>query len=165
MKKNNNPQIESRKELTMGFTTSCFIRKNTPELRNRLKKLGIRPFLCDEELNAIGANIKVYNGRAAVFSCSDSLNNCDDLIDCGTNEDLFLAITALRDDTDDSQWFVADSPLSVSYDDIVGNDHYFTEPKGSVFFWDINWMHATIISGNYHKATVEELIKHFKGKE
>lgn len=149
----------------MGFTTSCFIRKNTPELRNRLKKLGIRPFLCDEELNAIGANIKVHNGMVAAFTCSDSLNNCDDLIDCGTNEDLFLALAALRDDTNKNQWFVADSPLSVSYDDIVGNDHYFTESKGSVFFWDINWMHATIISGNYHKATVEELIEHFKEKE
>lgn len=149
----------------MGFTTSCFIRKNTPELRDRLKELGIRPFLCNEELNAIGANIKVYNGRVAAFTCSDSLNNCDHLVDCGTNEDLFLAIAALRDDTNKNQWFVADSPLSVSYDDVVGNDHYFTEPKGSVFFWDINWMHATIISGNYHKATVEELIKHFKGKE
>lgn len=86
-------------------------------------------------------------------------------IDCGTNESLFLAISALRDDTNKNQWFVADSPLSVSYDDIVGNDHYFTESKGSVFFWDINWMHATIISGYYHKATVEELIEHFKGKE
>ena len=34
-----------------------------------------------------------------------------------------------------------------------------------MFFWDINWMNATIISGNFHKATVEELIEHFKGKE
>lgn len=75
------------------------------------------------------------------------------------------AIAALRDDTNENQWFVADSPLSVSYDDAVGNDHYFTEPKGSMFFWDINWMHATIISGNYHKATVEDLIGHFKEKE
>lgn len=76
-----------------------------------------------------------------------------------------LAKSALRDDTNENQWFVADSPLSVSYDDAVGNDHYFTEPKDSMFFWDINWMHATIISGNYHKATVEELIEHFKEKE
>lgn len=88
-----------------------------------------------------------------------------DSVDCGTNKNLFLAIAALRDDTNENQWFVADSPLSVSYDDIVGNDHYFTEPKGSMFFWDENWMHATIISGNYHKATVEELIEHFKEKE
>ena len=88
-----------------------------------------------------------------------------DSVDCGTNEELFLAIAALRDDTSANQWFVADSPLSVSYDDTAGNDHYFTEPKGSVFFWDENWNHATIISGNYHKATVEELIEHFKEKE
>ncbi len=26
-------------------------------------------------------------------------------VDCGTNEDLFLAIAALRDDTDKYQWF------------------------------------------------------------
>lgn len=90
---------------------------------------------------------------------------CNGYIHCGTNEALFLAIAALRDDTNENQWFVADSPLSVSYDDTAGNDHYFTEPKGSMFFWDENWMHATIISGNYHKATVEELIEHFKEKE
>lgn len=149
----------------MGFTAPCFIRKNTERLRESLKRLGIRPLLSNERLNAIGDNIKVYHGREAVFSCSYSQELYGHFLDCGTNESLFLAIAALRDDTDDSQWFVADSPLSVSYDDIVGNDHYFTEPKGSVFFWDINWMHATIISGNYHKATVEELIEHFKGKE
>lgn len=90
---------------------------------------------------------------------------CNGYIHCGTNEELFLAIAALRDDTNENQWFIADSPLSVSYDDTVGNDHYFTEPKGSMFFWDKNWNHATIISGSYHKATVEELIEHFKGKE
>lgn len=149
----------------MGFTTSCFIRKNTSELRDRLEELGIRSFLCDEELNAIGANIKVYNGRVAAFTCSDSLNDCCDLIDCGTNEDLFLAIAALRDDTDKNQWFIADSPLSVSYDDVIGNDHYFVMDEGSVFFWNINWMHTTIILGNFHKATVNELIEYFKAKE
>lgn len=148
----------------MGFTTPCFIRKNTERLRESLKRLGIRPLLSNERLNAIGDNIKVYHGREAAFSCSYSQELYGHFLDCGTNENLFLAIAALRDDTNEYQWFVADSPLSVSYDDIVGNDHYFTEPKGSVFFWDINWMHATIISGNYHKATVKELIEHFKEK-
>lgn len=90
---------------------------------------------------------------------------CGKFIDCGTNEELFLSIAALRDDINENQWFIADSPLSVSYNDVVGNDHYFIEPKSSVFLWDINWMHATIISGNFHKATVEELIEHFKEKE
>lgn len=90
---------------------------------------------------------------------------CGKFIDCGTNEELFLSIAALRDDINENQWFIADSPLSVSYNDVVGNDHYFIEPKSSVFLWDINWMHATIISGNFHKAIVEELIEYFKGKE
>lgn len=28
----------------MGFTTPCFIRKNTPELRSKLEELGYKPF-------------------------------------------------------------------------------------------------------------------------
>lgn len=148
--------------LTMGFTTPCFIRKNTPELREKLKRIGVRPFLLNEELNSWGDNIKVFGWEMVAFSCSDSLNDCKDYIDCGTNEELFLAIAALRDDSNYMQWFITDSPLSVSHDDSIGNDHYFTEPKGSMFFWDENWNHATIISGSYHKATVEELINHFK---
>lgn len=63
------------------------------------------------------------------------------------------------------QWFITDSILSVSYGDSIGNDHYFTEPKGIMFFWDEYWDNATIISGRYHKATVDELIEHFKTKE
>ena len=105
------------------------------------------------------------------LECSDnwvndikSLNDCNG-IDCGTNEELFLAIAALRDDSNYMQWFITDSILSVSYDDSIGNDHYFIEPKGIMFFWDENWDNATIISGRYHKATVDELIEHFKTKE
>ena len=137
----------------MGFTTSCFIRKNTPELRNRLKKLGIRPFLCNEELNAIGANIKVHNGMVAAFTCSDSLNNCDDLIDCGTNEDLFLALAALRDDTDDRQVFTNSKGDWDIYRD--GSD-------GGLAGMDFYGMPNDFNVDNYHKATAEELIEHFK---
>ena len=147
----------------MGFTTPAFIRKNTTELRMKLERLGyyLHPECIDDDRgNYLFANREYYLNRPLGYS--EELSRS---IDCGTNEDLFLAIAALRDDTNEYQWFVADLPLSVSYDDIVGNDHYFTELKGSVFFWDINWMHATIISGYYHKATVEELIEHFKGKE
>lgn len=153
----------------MGFIQSAFIRKNTLELRKKLERLGYRPLSCieDEECLSTTPNLGHYHSiPATLFDNKDphSTYDCAGRIDCGTNEDLFLAIAALRDDTNEYQWFVADSPLSVSYDDIVGNDHYFIEHKGSVFFWDINWMHATIISGNYHKATVEELIEYFKEK-
>ena len=79
----------------MGFTTPCFIRKNTERLRESLKRLGIRPLLSNERLNAIGDNIKVYHGREAVFSCSYSQELYGHFLDCGTNENLFLAIAAL----------------------------------------------------------------------
>lgn len=148
----------------MGFTTSCFIRKNTPELRNRLKKLGIRPFLCDEELNAIGANIKVHNGMVAAFTCSDSLNNCDDLIDCGTNEDLFLALAALRDDTDKEQFFVTEVRLgSINYPDTIIEKGALL--KCCMDKWKIPKNKFDSMGIPSHKATVEELIEHFKGKE
>lgn len=161
--KNAGEIIKNRKGgITMGFTTPCFIRKNTPELRDKLVRLGYKigyeryindDFLATDNDEMFGIDVPYPPEQ------------CNGYIHCGTNEALFLAIAALRDDTDENQWFIADSPLSVSYDDIVGNDHYFVADEGSVFFWDINWRHATIISGNYHKATVEELIEHFKGKE
>lgn len=150
----------------MGFTTPCIIRENTTKTRDRLKELG---YNCNPYLGWHNLYTTIH-GYASVYSMNDDDINVlskkiDSFIDCGTNEELFFAIAALRDDTNENQWFIADSPLSVSYDDAMGNDHYFTEPKGSVFFWDENWNYATIISGSYHKATVEELIEHFKEKE
>ena len=149
----------------MGFTTAAFIRRNTPELRKKLEELGYRLF--GEELNE---DLCIFTSPECGLYNIEFFSNIPhpeetDSIDCGDNEELFLSIASLRDDTNENQWFIADSLLSVSYDDTVGNDHYFIEPKGSMFFWDINWMNATIISGNFHKATVEELIEHFKEKE
>ena len=149
----------------MGFTTPCFIRKNTANIRNRLKELG---YYCNPYLGWNNLYTSIF-GPTSVYSLDDDdingLKEIYDFIDCGTNEELFLAIAALRDDSNYMQWFIADSILSVSYDDSIGNDHYFTEPKGIMFFWDENWDNATIISGRYHKATVNELIEHFKTKE
>lgn len=82
--------------------------------------------------------------------------NCAGRIDCGTNEELFLAIAALRDDTDDSQWFVypPENIWFICDDDDI---NYARENiKDSV---QAAWFHCS------HKATVEELIEHFKGKE
>ena len=145
----------------MGFTIPCFIRKNTPELRKKLEELGYRKYGNPFQITDDSKLVTTIDGEYVPYNVPLD----DSFIGCETNEELFLAIAALRDDTNENQWFVADSPLSVSYDDIVGNDHYFTEPKGSMFFWDENWNYGTIISGSYHKATVEELIEHFKGKE
>lgn len=151
----------------MGFTTPCFIRKNTQELRKKLEELGYvknSPIWTDN-CSIIWAyqypvkgfdtpNYVIANSFDIPFDKHSLL--CGEFIDCGTNEELFLAIAALRDDTDDSQWFVC-PPENIWFicddDDI----NYARENiKDSV---QAAWFHCS------HKATVEELIEHFKGKE
>mgnify|MGYP003214007942 CR=1 FL=1 len=89
--------------LTMGFTTPVFILKNTPELRDKLVRLGYKigyeryindDFLATDNDEMFGIDVPYPPEQ------------CNGYIHCGTNEALFLAIAALRDDTDDSQWFV-----------------------------------------------------------
>lgn len=71
-------------------------------------------------------------------------------IDCGTNEELFLAIVALRDDTDKKQWFT-DGNLWFKCGD---------EMCDETIKYYLNRYNREI-----HKASVEELIEHFKEKE
>ena len=64
-------------------------------------------------------------------------------IDCGINEELFLAIAALRDD-DINQWFTD----GIRWE-LCGVD------EASYYGW------KNIYKSVFHKATLEELIKHF----
>nr|UWD69326.1 MAG: hypothetical protein [Bacteriophage sp.] len=87
----------------MGFTTPCFIRKNTDNIRNRLKELGYycNPYLGWHNLcTCMFGIISVYSWRDDDIN---ALKEIDVLVDCGANEELFLAIAALRDDTDKYQ--------------------------------------------------------------
>lgn len=74
-------------------------------------------------------------------------------INCETNEELFLAIAALRDDSDKYQYFVTEEEM-----------HWLNQntwmPVGSFIFSYVD--NYTDIDGKVHKATVEELISHFK---
>ena len=120
------------------FTQSCFIKKNTPELRKKLEELGY-----------------TYNGRdteswgASALYCFDGKyyevypakpSRYHSIIDCGDNEELFLALAALRDDSDYMQWFTDGKLWEKSNSDLPS--HYMQ------------------LEG--HKATVEEIIEHFK---
>lgn len=50
--------------------------------------------------------VVVANGT---FFTMKQENVLDDVYDCGTNLDLFLALAVLRDDTDIHQWFIYDN--------------------------------------------------------
>lgn len=139
----------------MGFTTPAFIRKNTPELRKKLERLGyyLHPECIDDDRgNYLFVNREYYLNRPLGYS--EELSRS---IDCGTNESLFLAITALRDDTDNNQMFIngkGDWGIwrdNTKYDGLSGIDFY--------------GMPNDLNVDNYHKATAEELIEHFKEKE
>ena len=74
----------------MGFTTACFIRKNTPELRSKLKELGYDICCCTEFKDACWLNTFLLNKTPSVHGIG-YVNNArseNPNIDCGTNEEL-----------------------------------------------------------------------------
>lgn len=80
----------------MGFTTPCFIRKSTYKLRKKLDELGYRLF--GAELNE---DLCIFTSPECGLYNIEFFNNIPhpdetDSVDCGTNEELFLAIAALR---------------------------------------------------------------------
>ena len=141
------------------FTTPCFIRKNTPELRNKLEELGYKPFGSVKYEWDTGWGLSTDN-RLGEFESFDNngLENIikcespdyEESIDCGTNEELFIALASLMDDSDINQYFICDK---VSF--TLGKTYYpddYLYYQYDEFFDKQNW----------HKATVEELIEHFK---
>jgi hypothetical protein len=123
------------------FKQSCFIRKNTPELRQYLDMIGYK-----------------YGGKASKFEqpylyCSlDKYFECNSfparyhaIINCAENEDLFLALAALRDDSNYMQWF-------------TNGETWFQNKQN-----DIEVIHYGAGNPiNFHKAKVNELLEHFK---
>ena len=127
----------------MGITTSCFIRKSPYKLMNRLNELGYRLFGCELNEDLCIFTEPEYRLYSVEFFSNIPHPDETDSIDCGTNEDLFLALAALRDDTDKFQWFIS--------------------PEG---IWAYNKNNDSIsVSPKWRKATVYELIEHFKTKE
>lgn len=136
------------------FTTPCFIRKNTPELREMLEKLGYSPtqnghgewFIPMNELPYLETYpmSKSYMGRAGFWSTS--------VIDCGTNEELFLALAALRDDSDSHQYFIFTKDVQMGP---------ASHKKGDLFYSDSI---KKVPLFHLRKATADDIIEHFTTK-
>ena len=146
----------------MGFTTPCIIRKNTTKIRDRLKELD---YNCNPYLGWHNLYTTIH-GYASVYSMNDDDINVlskkiDSFIDCGTNEELFLAIAALKDDTDENQWFICD----VNHWDRSGNGEATVYAEIGEWIFCKSNDDDCARDNHYHKATVEELIEHFKEKE
>lgn len=142
----------------MGFIQPCFIRKNTAELINELIDLGYVKALFDEEYTKSDAYGLIID-QGDIVLLEHGIQEMElmftyNFVDCGTNEELFIALASLRDDTDVNQWFVMDVE---EYMDINQGDWFLATDrnKGKHIGTQIDPMYC-------HKATVEEIIEHFK---
>lgn len=142
----------------MAFVQPCFIRKNTPELRKKLEDLGYKPFGSVKYEWDTGWGLSTdnrlgeyesfdNNGLENIIKCGPP--DYEDSIDCGTNEELFIAIASMTDD---------EYGLRDYY--IVTDDYKPQYAKGSIH--RALPISSVIHPSCYRKATVEELIEYFK---
>ncbi|EXZ16687.1 hypothetical protein M067_4949 [Bacteroides fragilis str. J-143-4] len=144
----------------MGFTTPCFIRKNTEELRKKLEELGYTLIpngyaewnIPTKECTYLFCDVDVYQDSLISFYMGRMCKPYG--LYCGENEALFLAIAALRDDSNFMQWFICTEDCIESPD-----------KEWKVGDWDLNTCPDVTYGQqlpHWRKATVEELINHFK---
>ena len=88
------------------FIQSAFIRKNTPELRKKLDDLGYESSKAIFDNENLRIATSSTNGMYTIITNEmfDDTNphttwNCAGRIDCGTNEERFLSIVRMRNDT------------------------------------------------------------------
>lgn len=146
------------------FQQRAFLRLNAYVIQEILKEIGYHICPCCNFKDAVWLCTSPANGSVHGIGYSDETRplpvelelklflsqKSDDEIDCGTNEELFLAIAALRDDTDKHQWFTD------------GNKWVKCSENKFSTYWICN--NTGVSLDNIHKATVDELIKHFKNE-
>lgn len=140
----------------MSFTQPCFIRKNTPELIKKLEELG---YINAGKVRYFGESIYTYcEHKICYVSPCKIKERYNTFIDCGTNEELFLALAALRDDTNDNQWFIAQDTM---WDENYNGEITVYYEEGEWLIWDY-YSFMEDEPSSFRKATVEEIIEHFK---
>lgn len=138
----------------MAFIQPCFLRKSGKDnfpLIVQISRLGYEPMYKLYRNNIEGSNIVLEN---QTWHCTDS-DNKPWCIDCGDNEEMFLALAALQDDTDKHQWFICkEEYISTHTMDFV-----------KVGTWQLNTQYDKLtysLNLLWRKATAEEIVEHFK---
>lgn len=148
----------------MGILQECFIRKNTPELLSKLIEIGYEICDCAYFDGAVWLDNCVYNNY--IHGCGYTSEEMDytqeellneliesakkgETIDCGEDESLFLALVALRDDTDYLQYFTDGHNFEICTDKGFISDD-------TISMWQSKY--GTI----HRKATPQEIIKYLE---
>ena len=138
---------------------NCFIRKNTEKLRKELIKLGYKQVengvaewhIPITELSYIETGYSKNNGNYFM-----GVNGYwyKGIVNCEDNEVLFLALAALREDNDYMQWFTDGVHWEIY--PLQGTITQDMINKWKVRYAELNHTYIP------HKATIGEIVKHFK---
>ena len=88
------------------FVTKCFIRKYTPELFLRVMDMGYDVCGPDPQSDVIECG----DNRCCAYKLPFD-GHLMSYVDCGTNEDMFLSLAAMNDETDKYQWFIVGTDM------------------------------------------------------
>lgn len=143
------------------FKQSCFIRKNNFQLRLALHNLGYENARNDTVGNCIATTTTTqhYNTISQYYVDSNDprITWKENRVDCGTNEELFIAIASLRNDSDKNQWFICQEEYISTH----------TMELVKVGTWQMNTQYDKLtyrLKHLWRKASVQELIEHFTKK-
>lgn len=132
----------------MKFTTPCFVRVDNEESKARLISW-ILDIGNSYREDASGYIIACLGSRYENIHYAIPYSLVENLIDCGTNVELFKALAAMNDENTSEQWFVNDLGVwrkaANGTIDLIG----YTKDQQDVKHF-------------FRKATAEEIIEHFK---
>ena len=144
------------------FFAQCYLKRNTPELRKKLLAMG---YIADHRSSDDGDNIVCDSGK---FYVGRNIRGEEKtkFIDCGVKEKLFLAMAALRRDSDYGQLFVAEKLILLNSINSLNESVFQPIYPGDLFLCDkdnISTMTITPVrlpgenKSYWHKATELEL--------
>jgi hypothetical protein len=152
------------------YTASCFIKKNNIKLREKMKSLGYNfsESLVGHPHNyiALFATGGCLIGIPKTFlndKITKLIGNTNDCFNCKNNEDMFIALASLRDDTDENQWFILSNWIDEN-DKYVG-DRWELCTCSTLEEHGIKNNNPDMFDRNnfkWRKASIQEIIKHFE---
>lgn len=153
------------------MSRDCYIRFNTPELRQKLVDMGYQECscasfpgniwlgTCKERMQIHGHGFQGEDETKVSQEYLEFMEKNTSGYDCGTNERLFLAMALPRG----KRIHVADTALEVEYQTLEGKWLKRTFPKGYHFRWSPVWS-AAKVKGDFHEITEEELVSYVQNR-
>ena len=126
------------------FTQACLIRDYNKDLISKIENIGYRNYGNPFQFTDYSILYTTIDGYYVPYKVQVDSS----WIDCGPNEELFLSIAALRDDSDKFQYFT--------------NGVFWIKCSQLELKHELDNNYEEFCVADFHKATVEELIEHFK---